>query len=344
MASNSLPFVFSPDYSSSSGHWQGYRMWTSVAAGATRTTFDGMSFITGSSGVYRRDIEDSTALIVVAKHVNEFSAGSFNQAFIQFYNGSGTEVLALHINSSNYFEAKRGSTSLATSTHQADGNVHTVELSMSFHDTTGDIALRVDTVEQFALSGIDTLNGSGPVTRVDFRVRNVGADFVAWRDAQIRTRTGGANTGWRGPRRLYFLAPTADASGANDWDEHAGATLGHYDAVNEANADGDTSALKTSVDGEEERFTYQDLADVSATGSPASVAMFLVSELPASGSAHVRALISSNGTDSEGEDMNPGDSTYRGQQYVWDTDPSGGGAWTGSRVDGLVGGFKSTAA
>lgn len=339
MAANSLPFRFSPDYSDTTAHFIGFRMWDGLTT-PELVTLTGLRYLRVSDAL--RNIQDSTALGISMKT----AVFDYSQAgFLRFYNAAATEVFRLHLNSNLLIEAKRGSTILATGATQFPGTSTpgTVDVSLGFHDTAGDVLVRINGVQQFALTNVDTLNAAGPVTsfrageRPDFT-----NNWFYLRDLIVQQRSGGAGTGLLGPRKLVFLAPTSDAT-PNEWTDHAGGSPNKFAAVDEAKADGDTTALKTSTDGLIEMYGYQDLADVGAVGTPAAVGMYLTGYLPTSGAAKYLARLLSGAASAESEALTPGDSAYRGQQFWWELDPDGNVAWTTAKVNALVAGMKSVA-
>lgn len=239
-----------------------------------------------------------------------------------------TNHVGVRIETDGRLSVTRDTTILGTST----GPVilatawHRIELYFSIHDTSGAYELRVDGTTVLSATNVDTRNGA--TTNVDsWLFGSVNGAVSYYDDYTFNDSAGTANTGFLGDLRVESIRPSADVLAA--WSRSAGTT--NYSLVDDS-IGLDTTDYVTASGPVIDRYALTALLD-----SPAQV-MAVQTVFHASkdntGPASVRTNIVS-GTDVANGATNGLNTTGFFYTDLHETDPQGGGAWTGPRVNAL---------
>lgn len=211
---------------------------------------------------------------------------------------------------------------------------HYVEFEIVISDTVGVINVYVDNVQVLALTGLDTRNGA-PTDVGQFVFYPVGIGSITTLGTCQIDDIYLLNAATRlGERRIETLRPAND-TGTKNWTPNSGTA--NFSRVNETTVDGDTSYVSATTS------STRDLYGISALSStPATIDGINVVSFPLKTDATSRSIynsIQSNAVDSDGSAMALAASYQRLDRLVL-TDPSGGGAWTPTRINNLLIGPK----
>jgi hypothetical protein len=139
-----------------------------------------------------------------------------------------------------------------------------------------------------------------------------------------------------GERKIETLRGNSDQ--LVTWVRNTGST--NSGAVSDSTVDGDTSYVETASIGARDLY-----GSAGLTTNPSNIDCVNVVQFSYKTDATTRAVygsIQSNGVDSDGS-LFPMSGSYQRYDRIVQTDPSGGGAWTTARVNGLLFGPKLAA-
>jgi hypothetical protein len=192
-----------------------------------------------------------------------FGHSNINAApFIWFLDGA-TIQCSLHLNLNNRLALWRGLTTAqlveSTSTYSIDPLLyHDIELKLNIHNTTGSAVLKVNGIEEFNISDINTRAGSNNYSNV---VRVGKQTALQWYRIFVKhfilmDTTGSEMNDFIGPVDVTSLRPNADDSTILDWTANTGT---RWQAVNQAITDGDTTFVSASSPGDQILFELTNL-------------------------------------------------------------------------------------
>lgn len=157
------------------------------------------------------------------------------------------------------------------------------------------------------------------------------------------TYTAGAARGWiddlwitdgdnLGDIRVMYLLPGADVQAG--WSRYPSSLAANYLAVTSTN--GDTDYVYTATAGAQDIYELGDLGNVynRPVSSVKAVAAHWVARKDDTGSAQARSFLRIGANNYYGSTINIADS-YAFIENIWDNNPSTGGPWTVSDVNGL---------
>jgi hypothetical protein len=155
---------------------------------------------------------------------------------------------------------RRGATILATGTKILLANVsYYIEFKATIHNVTGAYELRIDEVTELTASGVNTRNAtsnSADQLRLGNPYTSPGAWDFRYDDLYLCNDATARNNNFLGDVVIDCLVPNAD--GANSqWTPNAGAV--HFDRVNQATPDDDTTFLSDATVNDRDTWAYSDL-------------------------------------------------------------------------------------
>jgi hypothetical protein len=199
----------------------------------------------------------------------------------------------------------------------------------------GESTVKLDGATEITISGVDTRQ-----TAVDgARTLMYGAsDLASPRDGMvgylddlaINDTAGAVNNSWIGRGGIYGVVP----EGAATYTDLIASAGNAWDCIEEVPPSDADYVYESTVD---KKSTYALTALVPTTGVIACINVIMRAKLDAVGTGNIARLIRSNGTDSQGADVGLDTSAKTIQENI-ETDPSGGGAWTISRINALEAG------
>jgi hypothetical protein len=298
----------------------------------------------GTQGLPLRTLTSAIANIGVGVAVRASTMPTTNNvgsSIVALRNGA-TYTFGLRITTTGALEAYRltsatAGTSLGVS---AAGVIvantwHFVEVGVVINDTTGSVVVKVDGVTVLNLTAQDTNNA---VTNVDTIVlghtqgSSSNSGVIDLDDLYV---VDSATT--LGERRVETLRPSADTATKN-WTPNSGTN--NYDRVNESTVDGDTTYVQASTVGTRDLYSIGSLSSTPANIDAIQVVSF--GEKTDATSRSIYNSIQSNSVDSDGSSFALA-ASYGKFERIVANDPSGGGAWTATRVNNLLIGPKIAA-
>jgi len=200
----------------------------------------------------------------------------------------------------------------------------------------GESTVKLDGATEITISGVDTRQTAVAGART---LMYGAGDLASSRDGMvgylddlaINDSAGAVNNSWIGRGGIYGVVP--EGVGAYT-DLHAQGHANPWDCISEVPPDDADYVYDDTVD---QKSTYALTALTPTTGTIACINVIMRAKLDAVGTGNIARLIRSNGTDSQGADVGLDTSPKTIQENI-ETDPSGGGAWTISRINALEAG------
>lgn len=217
-----------------------------------------------------------------------------------------------------------------------------VECRITFHDTAGSVAIRLNGTTVLSLTGIDTQNtANGSADRLRLGNHGSSSAFTFGTedidDVYVCDGMGTVNNGFLGDCRVDVLRPTAD--GANSaWTPSAGTS--HFALVDETTPNDDSDYLSTSTAGARDSQALGDLPSLTDM-VVAGVQQCLSARKDDAGTREVKGLLKSGGTTQAGSVTHTLTTSYRYYRQITETDPATGAAWTEAAVNSLEAGAEN---
>jgi hypothetical protein len=202
---------------------------------------------------------------------------------------------------------------------------HRVELGFTIHDTTGSYELRVDETTVLSGTNVDTRNGTP--TTVNAVGLGISLNELIVDDLTFNDNAGSApNNTFLGDLSVEQLVATSDVTVAMT--RSTGAT--NFSCVDEGALS--TTDYVTAASAMSDKYGLADLAATPATIF--AVATRYHANKDNTGTCDMRARLHSGASIGDGATVGMNTS---GRFYtdIFETDPQGGGAWTGARVNAL---------
>ncbi len=250
-----------------------------------------------------------------------------------FYNTATIHVV-LALNALGGLTVSNGSGTLLGTSAPAiiSTNVwHYIEFGVDISDTVGTVKVKVDGVSIFNLSGVDTRNGATTDVNI-IGISGIGGSVVSDDDLYVVD-----SSTTLGERKIETLRTSADTATKN-WTPNSGVI--NYDRVDETLVDGDTTYVQASVVGTRDLYAIGALSSTPATIDAINIISF--AQKTDATSRSIYNSIQSNSVDDDGA-MIALAASYNKFERILATDPSGGGAWTPTRVNALLIGPKVAA-
>jgi len=250
----------------------------------------------------------------------KFYDGATEQFNVTFTPGAGTATVSVY----------RGATLLGTSSpfYAAYSSWHYIEIGALLSETVGTVTVRVDEVEQLALTGVN--NSAAATTNVSVVGWTAGGAVACIDDLYFLTDQGARNNTFLGEVRHQCLFVTADGS-VNDWTASAGA---RYECVDE-NPSSMSEYIYDSTPGNIQLFAMQDIVD-SPDLFPSITVKFSVLKDDTS-LREVASKLKSGATTVTGTTFLVS-SQVDWVRQVYETDPDTSAAWTEAGINAIEAG------
>lgn len=268
------------------------------------------------------------------------SNNNFNTVICTFREtSSSTPHIAVRINDSGLLQVYAANTLHATGSTALNINQwYYVELTFTVHNSTGSYTLKLNGVNELTASGIDTQGSTnGYVRWLDFGYTSGSGwspDTLRLDDIYITDNTGSHNTGFLGQCVVEVIYPDGDAT-PNDFAPNSGTS--HFDRVNQAQTDDDTTYLEDNVSGQREMFTYGAIATTGAIYGVQAVAGVRVTD---GSSVGLNSVISSDGTTVVGSTHTISGTSYGRVVDLYETDPDTSDLWLQAALNLATFGFE----
>lgn len=306
--------------------------WSGGFASMQAGRFDGQAG-RSTSATGNTKLLPSTYSTIIAGMALRFSSVSSTSTFFSFRAGA-TLTCQLQLNASGQILVKNsGGTTIATGTTVLSANVwYYIEVKLFVNGASGTVEVHLNgateiasTTGNFGSSNIDTVARSG----------NGGAT-TDWDDMYVVDTSGAAprNT-FLGDVRVETIYATADGN-HSQWTPNSGTT--HYDRVNEAQADGDTTYVSDSTVGHLDTYAFGDI-DTGATVYGLQTNLYARKDDAAT--RQIAPVIRQSGTDNVGTTATLS-SSYVVYSQLYNQDPTSAD-WTPTTVNADEYGVKEIA-
>lgn len=258
-----------------------------------------------------------------------FGATSANSPFCQFRTLAGAVLADLTaLKAGGVVQLRNGSTQVAVGPSAADGKYF--EIWLNLHDSTGASKAYVDGSEQWDVSGVDTLNGSGACEVIRLRWPDLGgsADLLKLSSFYIHTE----GELFLDPIVITYHPVNIDST-PTDWTPTFGAgESDDFEALDENPPDG-VSYISSNTNAQKSRFG---MTNATGTGLIVAVAPVAVGRRATPGTGNVKLLLDSNASPTTPTSLAPPTSSYA---VLLDKaelqDPDGPAAWSEAAVNAL---------
>lgn len=315
---------------------QAQRVWTNIPNMTVQSTTPrtaGGKYIRGTAGTHwarKAFINGSTDECVWGFAYRTSTIGG-TSVFARMW-GSGTEHLRFSNVSGQILVELGNGTDIVTSaaTPLSANTWHYIEIRALIANSGGQVEVHVDGVQVINESSVDTQNG-GTATVNMVQVSSHSGVTTEFDDVYICDMTGAAphNT-FLGDVRVDVILPDG-AGNTSDFDTTNG-SANHWENVDEANADDDTTYNETPTANDVDLFTYEALDSISGGSSELGVKAVAIAKKVAAGDADLRLVARPGVTNRNGSTL-PSQTSYKAHEHVWPTNPDGG-AWTKTAIDG----------
>jgi len=310
---------------------------SSIGGGFTAGRFGGAAVRTGASDpLISRDLGAVATRVVGWALKYEGAIPSGSPVVMAFLDGTSTQV-DLRVDSTGHFIVTRNGTVLATSSSAISGSTwYYIEFRVTVHSSAGayrlDVSSGASTTTWLTATGVNT-QATGNATMTAFKLLGGTGTWLASDDLYVLNSSGSVNNTLLGERRV--LTTLASAEGASlQWTPNSGTT--HYNRVNEADPDGDTTYVSSSGVGQVDTYQFPDIT----AGSVDAVQVTITNRKDDTGARTVCAVFRSGaGTNYDGTAFSPATS-YGMNRQVWDQNPATSSAWSVATVNAGEFGIK----
>ena len=213
-----------------------------------------------------------------------------------------------------------------------------MEVKLIVSDTVGEITIRLNGIEVFSQTGIDTQSGSTALcNQIQFRANdpiggtpNYRIDDVIFNDDQ-----GSVNNTWMGDVEIQTLRPTIDTATA-DFTPLAGDNFANVDDA--PGPDDDTTYVESATPGDQDLYDMGSLKTQSLTIAALIVRSYM--KKTDAGTRFIRMLSQENGTLGTGAEL-PMSTTYSYGHEIFELNPDTSALWTVSQINGAQIGMEN---
>jgi hypothetical protein len=321
-------------------HWIGDGLWTSRDAifGGPNIEFDSTLgenvFIFNSNDHLRRTIPASLSVVIgfIIGFKNSNSATA--NIIWSFTNASGV-LMNLFLDTDGTIRLRRGTTVLGSSTTKVSPSTRIyVELSITFHASTGAFELRVAGNAEASGSGLNTTNvalGSG-ATEISASWVNTSGQTVVYM-SRMYFKDPATSPEFFDPVTPIWDGPDSDDT-PTDWDRTGAGLSADFEAIDENPPDGNTTFLSTTGAAVVTRHGFP--ASVSSAVIPRMVSLIGVAQNPDSGTIGLSLNVDSNATVTTRGKLNIQGGSYGGVGEHFILDPDGDVAWVPAQVNAVI--------
>lgn len=320
-----LRFVDSFDhYTTVSQKWSGDGGGVIIDATGARTGIGGIRKSGGSAG-YIETILDAqgTWIIGLAYKTTDVM---LNEDIIRVKDGTNEQGV-LRFVVGGFLALDRGGTQVAITADPVIplANVwHYIELKHTIANAGGLLEVRVDGSQVATFTGDTQETGNATADRIRIIMEG---NTVRMDDLYILDGTGGSNDDYLGDQRVDALLP--DGAGAYTEFATLVGAASHYEAVDEADPDDDTSYVEETTVDDRDTFTFANHPLSSA--SIAGIQVLMRARKNTAGDAKIARLYR-RGSDDQGSDVAL-QTSYAYHREIMETDPIAAAPWTPTNIN-----------
>jgi hypothetical protein len=300
-------------------------------------------FMTISSGYARhayKNFSDNQNTIVFGCAIRFSNLGS---RWFMLINDGGTVQTGLLLTAAGEIRVYRGQATILGTTFPGTisaGQWYFMECKIVYHQSAGTVELRVNEETLIDLTGQDTCQGANEYfNRFYLYCQGSGSHNAAFDDLYILDGQAGLND-FVGDSVILPLFP----DGAGNYAQFTPSAGNNYENVDDSAPDDDGSYNGSSVGGNKDSFTYDDLPGGIA-GTVLGIQVPFSSKLVSGGAINIRPFLRISAADYSGASGVPG-ATY---QYVvehtnlislWEDNPATASAFLVSEINALEAGYE----
>jgi len=250
-------------------------------------------------------------------------------------------IIRLVIEPGGYIDVRTGSArstvvGQAVSSPMRQRRFYYIEWEVDIHASAGTTKVWIDGVEVINETGLDTLNGTDDQAAIiSTGIENL-PQLTACCDHYVLDDGGSSFNARLGDVHVEVIRPDGDGN-RNDF-TRVGGGLNNYEAVDDAEEDGDTTYVHSNTVTDDELYTFAALTTPMDTVEVVKIRMSVRTE--DGGYRTIRGRCRSNVTESTGESNDMHEAQYRHTQSFIELDPNGDIAWTDTAVNAAEFGFE----
>jgi hypothetical protein len=226
---------------------------------------EGQGLAPQNNGVTKNLPSNASTLVVGCAR----TATSINVDYMMFFQDRGTTQCGIVLNADGSVSAwDHSNQQIGTSSPGVilTNTFQYLEVKITFA-TSGSVAVRLNGVVLFSVSGVNTAGGTGNAYANSVTLRNASV----YDDVYICDGTGTVNNDFLGDVKIVTLLPNGNGR-VNQFARTGGTSSGNYTAVNEVPPDGDTSYVSSSTAGQIDAYTVSSLGTVASVKAAQIVA------------------------------------------------------------------------
>lgn len=210
---------------------------------------------------------------------------------------------------------------------------HYIEFGAKIHDTAGWVELRQDGVTIGRFDGDTRDGGSDALIDVATFVQFTNSGSFNIDDVYILNEQGTVNNTWLGDTRCFPLYPNGNGTSSTPLSGSDGNSTDNYLLVDEAGTPVTTDYVFSTVDGDQDTYTFQDLPVTLGTIRGVEVRAHAAKD--DTGTKQIRMITRRSGTDDFGPDhVLAAIPLYQTHHDIHELDPHAGpGTWTITNVN-----------
>ena len=280
----------------------------------------------------QKNIDDkSTVYLGLATYTGSGDISvSTSYPFIDFMNGANSHVALCFVSPTVARFYNNHATQIGTdiTVPNIQGRWVYIEIKATISDTVGEIILKINGIEYYNGTNLDTRNGT-PTTINSIRIATVYATSPNIDDAYID------DSQFHGDVRVRTIYPDANGS-ENDLTPSAGSNYQNVDDPGDPDDDSTYNSGSTVGD----RDLYGVTAPTLATVKAVAVSPHIRKD--DAGTRKIKNVVRSGGTNYLGSELEV-DSSYGVKQSIWELDPADSTAWSKTKIDNAEFGLEITA-
>lgn len=268
-----------------------------------------------------------------------YNPASDSQCLCRFVVSASMQC-AVGLDAAGHIKIMRGTITLGTSSNSLlTGTWYYIEIKVTISNSIslGDFQVKVNDVVWLNLPA--TTDTQGQATNLIDQVNLSGNGLtgnMAFDDLHILNTNGSKNNGFLGDSKIITLYPNGNGN-TNQFDGSDGNQTDNYLLVDEAQDNGDTDYVESSVVSEKDQYAFDNISDIPELIH--GISCRGVIKKTDSGSRTGRLLCRSGGADYEGASFNPG-LNYLGYDEIFEDDPDTSLAWSKSGIGSAEFGVK----
>lgn len=259
-----------------------------------------------------------------------FKVTRYGEFHRQQYNGN-TQI-KIDTLTTGIISVSNGATVIGTSVKNINFNEwYYLELKTVFNNTTGSIELRINDEVWITSTNVNTDRANVGLSN-QFQIvgpSSLASGYYYADDVYVCDGSGSTNNDFLGDSAIYVMRPDGDSSPLQ-WTPSTGST--HYNLVSKA-AFNTTTYVSDSTPGNRDQYTVENLAFTPIAIH--AVAYHVIADKDEAGARGIKLYVDSGASEALSSQFYLSQDTPLDWQYIVETDPATGVAWTKAGVDAM---------